>query len=90
MVDSPNPPQWSKLTLTATSFTFLQATALAVVNGSEIDFFNSRNCEVADAVGRYRWTLSGGMLHFDALNDDPCERRDLFTNVTYTLVSHLP
>jgi hypothetical protein len=49
-----------------------------VVNGDEIDFFNGDQCgmPLPGGVGRYRWTLSGELLLFATLNDDPCGRRE--------------
>lgn len=44
-----------------------------------------------DTVGHYRWTRVGGVvLHFKALNADPCERKDIFDDVSFKLVDHLP
>lgn len=88
MVGSQNPPAYSRLHLTADGWSFLQASGRAVVNGDEIDFFASEACEFADAVGRYRWSLKADVLHFEALDQDPCERRLLFDNVSYTLIAH--
>ncbi len=54
-----------------------------VVNKAEIDFFNADVCglkadvcglKLPEGVGRYGWTLNGGVLHFTALNPDPCPR----------------
>lgn len=87
MVDGYAPGQ--KLTLTADMFYFIQAKGSAVVNGDEIDFFKSPGCISAlgyDAVGRYRWTLVGSVLHFKALNEDPCERKEIFNDVSFKLV----
>ena len=46
------------------------------VNNTEIDFFNADVCglKLPNGVGRYRWTLTGGVLHFTPLNQDPCPR----------------
>jgi hypothetical protein len=44
----------------------------AVVNGTEIDFFKGNACP--GAVGRYKWTLTGGVLHLVSLMLDPCAR----------------
>jgi hypothetical protein len=89
MVDGYAPGQ--KLVLTADAFRFIQARGSAVVNGDEIDLFMSPGCisELGyDAVGRYMWTHVGSLLHFTALNADPCERRDIFNNVSFALISH--
>jgi hypothetical protein len=40
-----------------------------VVNNNEIDFFNGP----CSGVGRYRWTVKGGLLHFTLISD-PCGR----------------
>lgn len=47
-----------------------------VVNGSEMDFFNDSVCgfPMPEGLGRYTWTLSGNVLHFTSLNQDPCDR----------------
>jgi hypothetical protein len=47
-----------------------------VVNNSEMDFFNDSGCgiQLPDGLGRYTWTLTGNVLHFTSLNQDPCER----------------
>jgi hypothetical protein len=47
-----------------------------VVNKTEIDFFNADACglKLPAGVGRYVWTLTGGLLHFAAMNQDPCPR----------------
>jgi len=49
-----------------------------VVNGNEIDFFSGVNCGLAlpDGVGRYTWTLTGGLLSFTRISD-PCSRDEL-------------
>ena len=68
-----------QLTLTATTYTLRSAVgpccaADVVVNNNEIDFFNQapHGClDLPNVVGRYKWTLTGGVLHF-ALISDPC------------------
>jgi hypothetical protein len=47
-----------------------------VVNKTEIDFFNADACglKLPAGVGRYVWTRTGVLLHFAALNQDPCPR----------------
>jgi hypothetical protein len=73
-----------RLTLTATNYRLthdpacggLTSTGEVVVNKTEIDFFNADVCglKLPDGVGRYGWTLTSGLLHFSALNPDPCPR----------------
>jgi hypothetical protein len=85
-----------KLTFTATTFDF-EINALghtsgggdAVVNGTEIDFFNAPGCglQLPDGVGRYTWTLTGGVLHFTSINQDPCSRSPLLANQSYSRAS---
>jgi hypothetical protein len=47
-----------------------------VVNNTEIDFFSADvyGLKLPDGVGRYTWTLTGGLLNFVPLNQDPCPR----------------
>jgi len=73
-----------RLTLTATTYRLthdpacggLTSLGEVVVNKAEIDFFNADVCglKLPDGVGRYGWTLAAGLLHFSALNSDPCPR----------------
>lgn len=81
-----------QLTLTATvynqSFTALGGRQDAgqgdvVVNQREIDFFNGALCglQLPDGVGRYKWTLTGGVLHL-ALISDPCPRSEILAYPT--------
>lgn len=73
-----------RLTLTATTYRLthdpacggLTSLGEVVVNKTEIDFFNADVCglELPEGVGRYRWTLDGGLLRFTAVNPDPCPR----------------
>lgn len=46
------------------------------VNGSEIDFYNGTACAIPlpGGIGKYRWTITGGLLKFIPLNSDPCPR----------------
>jgi hypothetical protein len=46
------------------------------VNGSEIDFYNGTECNIAlpGGIGKYRWRISAGLLTFSPLNSDPCPR----------------
>jgi hypothetical protein len=59
---------------------------MVVVNGSEIDFFNADPCDIPlpGGVGRYRWNLQAGVLHFTSISDDPCGRVDDLNNQSYT------
>jgi hypothetical protein len=71
-----------QIVFTATTVTwpnnlgFTSCCGNVVVNGSEIDFFNDSGCGIPlpDGLGRYTWTLTGNVLHFTSLNQDPCER----------------
>jgi hypothetical protein len=81
----PKPPTaancFFQLTLTATTYQQfrLGGTALlpggkgdVVVNNNEIDFFNDgfEGCRpLPDGVGRYTWTLTGGVLYFTLISD---------------------
>jgi hypothetical protein len=81
----PKPPTaancFFQLTLTATTYQQfrLGGTALlpggkgdVVVNNNEIDFFNDgfEGClPLPDGVGRYTWTLTGGVLSFTLISD---------------------
>ncbi len=68
-----------QLTLTATTYSLRSPDGGAgggyvVVNNNEIDFFNqgSHGClDLPNVVGRYKWTLIGGVLHFTLISD-PC------------------
>src|SRR4029077_14538729 len=83
-VDGNSSCRMLRLTLTATTYRLthdqacgaLTSTGEVVVNRAEIDFFNADVCELKlpDGVGRYGWTLAAGLLHFSALNSDPCPR----------------
>jgi hypothetical protein len=46
-----------------------------VVNGNEIDFFSGVLCGASapDDVGRYTWSITGGVLRFKLISD-PCPR----------------
>jgi hypothetical protein len=81
-----------KLTLTATTYNFAinapgrtNGGGDVGVNGTEIDFFNGQACGLAlpEGVGRYTWTLTGGVLHFAPLNQDACPRAPLLVNQSY-------
>jgi hypothetical protein len=58
----------------------------AVVNGTELDFFNGEACGLSlpAGVGRYRWTLASGVLKFAPLNQDECPRAPLLANQSYS------
>jgi hypothetical protein len=82
-----------KLTFTASSYNFeVNAPGRtggggdAVVNGAEIDFFNGEACSftLPQGVGRYTWTLTGAVLHFTSLNQDPCPRSPILANQSYS------
>lgn len=56
------------------------------VNGNEMDFFNGSMCRIPlpGGVGRYRWSLRGGLLQFTPLGQDPCGGRTRpLANQTY-------
>lgn len=48
-----------------------------VVRGNEIDFFNADYCGIRlpGGVGRYQWSINGGLLRFTPLAPDPCTGR---------------
>jgi hypothetical protein len=50
-----------------------------VVKNHEIDFFNGVLCglELPDGIGRYTWTLTGGVLHLTLISD-PCPRQEAY------------
>jgi hypothetical protein len=82
-----------RLTFTATTYNwtihapgFSDGGGDVVVNGSEIDFFNGQACGTAlpQGVGRYTWTLTGGVLRFTSLNTDICPRQPFLANQSYT------
>jgi hypothetical protein len=57
-----------------------------VVDGDEIQFFNAAICGLTlpEGVGRYRWTVKGDRLHFEAIGKEPCGgRADILANATY-------
>jgi hypothetical protein len=74
------------LGLTATTYvlhgvvTDYSASGDVVVNNTEIDFFNEDYCglQLPKGVGRYKWMLKGGVLHFTLLSPDPCDIRTKF------------
>ena len=92
---TPNVPL--TLTLEATTYhlrgifppTDYTVSGSVVVNNSEIDFFNEDLCgyQLPDGVGRYKWTLTGGVLHFTLLNQDLCGRTDYLGNQNYSRTS---
>ncbi|GAC1472139.1 MAG: hypothetical protein PVS3B2_08560 [Candidatus Dormibacteraceae bacterium] len=76
------------LSLMATSYRFHgtlpPGAADVVVNNTEMDFFNERYCQQGpEGVGRYAWTLTGGVLRFTPLNVDPCERGAYLRNQSF-------
>jgi hypothetical protein len=56
-----------------------------VVKNSEIDFFNGVICglKLPDGVGRYRWAITAGVLHFTLISD-PCTRWEVYTHQGWT------
>jgi hypothetical protein len=48
-----------------------------VAHGVEVDFYNEDLCDLAfpEDVGRYRWTVTGKLLHLDRIEKDPCATR---------------
>jgi hypothetical protein len=88
-----------QLTLTAMTFHFLAidnsafgmtgAPGDVVVNNTEIDFFSGDMCglQLPNGVGRYKWTLTAGLLHFTPLNQDPCSRADYLANQSYSRIT---
>jgi len=61
------------------------STGGVVVNGDEIDFFDATACglKLPEGVGRYRWTLVDGVLHFASLARDPCGRVAVLKDADY-------
>jgi hypothetical protein len=55
-----------------------------VVNDNGIDVFNGALCglQLPDGVGRYKWTLTGGVLHFTLISD-PCSRYEVLAYQGY-------
>jgi hypothetical protein len=87
----PSPPTvqncFIQLNLTATEYhvSLTQSptgSGNVVVNKDEIDFFNGGNCglQLPEGVGRYKWTLTSGVLHLARLNQDPCGRDSVLIN----------
>ena len=60
-----------------------------VVNHSEMDFFNGPACglQLPQGVGRYTWSLTGTVLQFAPLNQDPCPRSAWLAGQTYSRAS---
>jgi hypothetical protein len=60
----------------------LSGVGKVAVNGSEIDFYNGTGCGLAlpGGIGKYRMTISGGLLMFSPLNSDPCPRAGNFAD----------
>jgi hypothetical protein len=76
------------LTLNATTYafsgTYPEGGGDVVVNNTEIDFYTSLSCPNDPFfIGRYRWTLTGGVLHFKSLNNDPCARHSYLANENF-------
>ncbi len=87
------PPGPEYLTLSTTTHRLQSAdgtsTGSVVVNSDEIDFFDASQCglRLPDGIGRYRWTLIDGVLHFAALNKDPCGRFAVLADANYRRAS---
>ena len=81
--------------LTATNYGWVTNLGLdarlgdVVVNHSEIDFFNGPACgmKLPAGVGHYTWTLTGAVLGFASVGNDPCPRRVWLDNQSYTRAS---
>jgi len=60
-----------------------------VVKGNEIDFWWAADCgaDAPNSIGRYKWTLAGGVLHLASLNKDPCPRSVLLANQSFMRAS---
>jgi len=60
-----------------------------VVNGDEVDFYNGNYCGIRlpGGVGRYRWSISGGLLSFTLLAADPCTDRPGVLSAPFTKVA---
>jgi hypothetical protein len=57
-----------------------------VAHGVEVDFYNEDLCDLPfpEGVGRYRWTVTGKLLHLDRIEKDPCAtRRGVLDDATY-------
>jgi hypothetical protein len=56
-----------------------------VVRGDEIDFFSSAFCGLylPEGVGRYKWRITGNMLHLDVIGKDPCGGRSSGIDATF-------
>jgi len=70
-------PTFINLNLSGSDYRFEDgSTGKVAVNGSEIDFYNGNPCNLPlpGGIGRYRWTISAGLLKFSPLNSDPCAR----------------
>jgi hypothetical protein len=61
------------------------AAGSVVINGDEIDFFNGDQCGIPlpGGIGRYRWTVTGGVLALSPLNADPCGRSEDLADTQY-------
>jgi len=74
------------LTLMSTTYRFQGTVGIpgpgdVVVNKHEIDFYNA---PCGPGVGRYGWTLTGGVLHLTPLNYDPCGRVIYLANESFS------
>jgi hypothetical protein len=71
--------------VTAQGGTLGSGSGNVVVNNNEIDFFNGVLCglKLPDGVGRYTWTLTGGLLTLTLISD-PCERPAAYTSGSFS------
>jgi hypothetical protein len=67
----------NRLVIRAANLVWGGARVELVVRGNEIDFYNGNACGIRlpGGVGRYRWSISGGLLRFTPLAPDPCTDR---------------
>jgi hypothetical protein len=57
-----------------------------VAQNVEVDFYNEDLCDLAfpEGVGRYRWKVTGKLLHLDRIEKDPCATRaGVLVDATY-------
>jgi hypothetical protein len=78
-------PSAHTLTLSGVVYTITgsdHAVGNVAVSGSEIAFFNGSVCAIPlpGGIGRYRWTITAGILVFSPLNSDPCPRADFLAD----------
>lgn len=81
-----------RLRLTATQYSWTTNLGLdpragdVVVNHREINFFNGPACGLKPpaGIGRYTWTVTGAVLRFASVGNDPCPRRAWLDNQSYS------